>query len=204
VDASSPADPGSLAALEVQGCAIGAGSGQLGALPEHDRLTVLDVGGPCPIPLWDGPVPRVARADVLADLRRRAASFREVELDTMVATPWALAWTIDPGPFVLWDEDGVRLRVAGATIARRDGPDVATATVGSVVAALSPDWFTRSVELVPLVGEPVVAARTDEPMARIDPTYDYICLTFDASWAVQLARALASAVGVPADCTAYD
>ena len=41
-------------------------------------------------------------------------------------------------------------------------------------------------------------------MTKLDPTYDFIDLTFDASWASALTKALARELGMLSDCAAYD
>jgi hypothetical protein len=136
-----------LRSLAVDGLAIAIGSGQYCEVPDTDRISVLDVGSSRPSPLWDGHVATSDRHAVIADLRRRAAGVRIVELDTMARTRWRLMWTIDGGNFVAWDRLGVRLRVDRATIHRRGHTGVPAAAARAVVATLSDGWLTRGVEI---------------------------------------------------------
>ncbi len=62
---------------------------------------------------------------------------------------------------------------------------------------VSPSWIKRGVALERSQGRTVVVAEAMESMALIDPTYDGIDLTCDASWVGDLARAISNATNLP-------
>lgn len=70
-------------------------------------------------------------------------------------------------------------------------------SVSSIYAFLSATWAERGVRLERTPRRSIVIARATEPMALLDPTYDGIDLLCDASWAVDLARAVSSATSIP-------
>lgn len=198
-------DDPTLPDLDLAGRRLAVGHGQYWADLEAERVTVLDVGAARPTILWNGPVRKDARAEVLADLRRRAAEVRDVETDTMAFTPLTLAWSIDDRPFTLWDRRGRRVWREGDHLRvrwRRDPTPVGQ--IRGVVARLSPDWFVRQVDVVPLSGVAMPIARAREEMVHLDPTYDGIDLFCDAAWAVALTRAAGRSFDVDADVSAFD
>jgi len=65
-----------------------------------------------------------------------------------------------------------------------------------VHAFLSKTWIRRGVRLERKFGRSVNVAMAKEPMAFLDPTYDGIDVMCDASWAADLAAAIASITGI--------
>lgn len=194
----------SVTELDVEGKEIVAGVGQLYRPFGEDRLTVMDVGHRRPRVLWDGGWRRAELAPAFDALRARARLFRLGEFDTMHATEWHLAWTIDGGEFSLWDRRGRRVWADDRWLHRRGHRPVSFDDVETVEATLSRGWLTRGVAVGLSSGERLSIASATEPMTTLDPTYDYMDLVADASWASALTKGLAAALGVPADCTAYD
>jgi hypothetical protein len=117
--------------------------------------------------------------------------------DVMAATDWERAWTADGAPFVLWDRKGRVAWQEGGGIRFRDGPSLAISSLRGVHAFVDADWRRRGVRLEPAAGQPLLLAQASEPLVELDPTYDAFNLICDASWAVELARSLAAAIGVP-------
>jgi hypothetical protein len=190
--------------LNVEGKEIVAGIGQYYKHRSEVRFTVIDVGRRRPRVLWDDGWPRSEPTMAFESLRHRAESFRMGEFDTMHATKWRLAWTIDAGEFSLWDRTGLRLWTGDNQIHRRGHQPISVADAVKVEATLSEGWFKRGVAVGLKSGNVFSVASANEPMTMVDPAYDFIDVMFDASWVTALAKALAAALGVAVDCTAYD
>jgi len=135
--------------------------------------------------------------DALDAALRSRGVVRTGEWDVMYATPWSFAWTTDSGAFSLWDRSGRLLWIDGSMIMRRGAGAVARDAIEHVHAFLEDAWVKRGVALVAKDGTRHSVAVEEDPISKLDPTYDGISIMLEAGWAVSLATAIAAALGVP-------
>ncbi len=121
--------------------------------------------------------------------------------DVMHSTRWRYAWCEGR----VWDRRGLRARVIepGVIEVRRPflsmGARFARVAVTRVKARLDEGWLVRTVAVVDAQSNEHLLARKRELSVIIDPVYDGIDLDFDASWCPQMAKSLATALGVPCE-----
>lgn len=177
------------------------GLGQFCPWSGWERVGVLALAeaGP-PVPLWEGFLPKAGLDELRTRLAASGVAFPG-ELDFMYATAWRYAWTVPPAPCWLVDGEGTVVRTLASDVLVRttDGRKVAIArsAIARVHADLSDDWALRTVAFECDGGERLEVAREEDPFVYFDPTYDGINLFCDTAWAVQLARALATALALP-------
>lgn len=76
------------------------------------RLGVFVEAGSVVPPGWEGWLPQEV-ADQLVD---RHDGLRRACWDASVVRCWSIAWTVDPGPLVVWNTEGSRLRVGDGVV----------------------------------------------------------------------------------------
>ena len=163
----------------------------------RERVAVLDTSGRTRVVVDEW----LAAADV-APLAQ-ALDAPVGSFDALHSTRWKYAWAAGR----VWDARGLRARVveprvvevrriAGDFTAEASAAQFARIEVQRVRAAISDAWLVRSVIVVDGRNREHVVARKRELSVVIDPTYDGIDLMFDGSWAPQMARSLAGALGV--------
>ena len=200
----TPARAGEVAAAlrsQARGATLLVGPGQYGPGEGLSRICVLRLeDARRPRLLWDGPL---ADAEV-ATLVQALGAFARVwpgELDTMYATPWSLAWTVQPGAFRLYQRWGLRCAVEGEALQLhgrfRRPVLVPRGSIRQVLGWVSEDWVRRGVSLEVTSGPPLVLARHRDWAVGLDVTYDGINLMVDCTWVWRLGRCLAQALGVP-------
>ena len=123
--------------------------------------------------------------------------------DAMYATSWTLAWTKAlPGSCRVWSRSGLRCLVGDGSVEWARGLHrLPVEKVEAVEGFVDEDWVRRELRLrLRGGGRRIRLARVDESVAALDPTYGAFELICDAAWLMDLARELAEALGVPADC----
>jgi hypothetical protein len=117
--------------------------------------------------------------------------------DVMFATSWKYAWAAG----TVYDKRGIRVHVVapGVLDFRRYALGVDRLQVKRVRAVVAGHGVSRSVRLVDARECEHVVARRWEPSAVLDPVYDAFDVACDASWAVEMATTLASALCVDLD-----
>lgn len=122
--------------------------------------------------------------------------------DAMYATAPRYVWATEARALQLWHRGvlvgsftGDQCRVRRSLFHRWHA--VPCTSLASVYVFLSPTWSRRGVMLERGPHPGVLVAAKKELSAWLDPTYDGIDLICDASWAVELARAIAATTGLP-------
>jgi hypothetical protein len=173
--------------------------GQL-ARPGTERVIVVEVVDRAPRQRWDDFLARADVAALCAGLEQLGHHVFPGENDAMFATAWARVWTVAPAPFLLFDRRCLRCSVEDGAVwvypARGAPRSIPVGTARRVTSWVSEDWVRRGVSLECSDGEVVIAEEHDS-IATVDPTFDWINLTFEAGWANGLGRSLAAALELP-------
>lgn len=169
--------------------------GQITNGDRHERVGVLDVSK-------DGARMRVVRDEWHPDPKALAQELGASlgAWDVMHSTRWKYAWHEGR----VWDRRGLRAKVVepGSIELRKPFLSLGGFTrlsVTRVKARLDEGWLVRTVSLVDEQSNEHVVARKRELSFVIDPVYDGIDLDFDAAWCPQMAKSLATALGVACD-----
>lgn len=144
-----------------------------------------------------------AERENLAASLRAAHDLVEGTCDAMYATAWTLAWSeASPGSCRVWSRSGLRCVVADGSVTWAAGLHRLPAErVEAVEGFVGEDWVRRELRLrLRGGGRKIRLARVDEPLSALDVTYGALELMCDAAWLQDLARELAEALGVPAEC----
>jgi len=134
-----------------------------------------------------------------AELRSRH-EVTEGMCDAMYATDWKICWTrAHPGSCRVWKRDGLCCEVDGERL-RWDEQSLSAGEVDAVEGYVSGNWSERELRLRLRDGQKVLLEKQKDWRGSLDPTYDALNLWCDAAWLMDSARALAEALGVPAEC----
>lgn len=199
---AEPTPPAALLAqlaMRAHGATLLVGAGQYGPGGEVSRVCVLEVGRRRPRLLWDGPLAEADLPRVHEQLAALAAEVRRGEFDTMYATPWTLAWTLE-GRWQAWQRRGrlAEQRDDHLCIDRplRSPVMLPRTELVRVRGWVAEGWVRRGVSIDLAHGDSQVLVERSDSFAALDPTYDGLNLLADCSWIVGFGRSLALALGI--------
>jgi hypothetical protein len=169
---------------------------------DHDRIGLITLDGEVRI-LEDAYLPARDLDELVSAIahKRPKSRARKGGWNTLFATGWSLAWTDDPGPFLVIGEKGRLAWVEDDQLHTQElalpRPDIA-----AVEPFVSENWVTRGVRVRMRSGERHVIASEDDQSPVVVPFYDGLNLMAETFWCHGLARALSRGLG-PAvvDCT---
>lgn len=122
--------------------------------------------------------------------------------DAMYQSAAEYVWALGADDLRLWRREALVGRFSAAECRVRTSPlgswaAIPTSEIASVHGFLSPAWTERGIRLERSAGRGIGVARKRSFGPLFDPTYDAIDLTCETGWLVELARAIAAAIGIP-------
>ena len=174
---------------------VASGSYRGGQRPRR-RLGIFALGAPVPRLLLDVWVPLEEVSEV-SDRLLAIAQVVEGRWDAMFAMAWSRVWTVGASAFSLWTRSGRALWTEGEALCRAEGHPVGLDRIRAIDVVVSPDWSSFGVRAMLRDGGELALVEEKNPVAALDPTYDWINLDADTEPIRSLARSLASVLGVP-------